>query len=81
MIPDSKISHSRRSGQDIKKDEYTNEVYPSGSHLYERASQPEKSIYCRYIDSSRYSIPNCNCILGYYDNCIEITLPKEEIEN
>ena len=35
LISDYEISHSRISGKD-KKDEYINEVYPNGSHWYER---------------------------------------------
>ena len=81
MRSGTEISHSIRSVQERKKYEYIIEVYPNGSHQYERESHAEKFIYCRYIDSSPDSLPNWNCILICCGNFRKITIPEEESAN
>ena len=49
-------SNSRISGQERKKDDYINKVYPIGYHRYEIVSHAENSIYYIDMDSCPHSL-------------------------
>ena len=72
-------AQNKKSGEMANRifETYTNSVIPHGKHMFKTASNMDIATMCAY-PSSKYTLPNCKCVLRCCSQCPHIDLPSPE---